>query len=77
MRSFLRVLGPGLLVGEAGAEAPACVRHHRCCFEAFPEELGTLATKLCASSSDRMSFVSMTSVETESRSLKHVGRYIP
>lgn len=77
MRSFLKVFEPGLLVGVAGGEVPGCVRHHCCCFEAFPEELEALA-KLCVSSRDPAcwTLVSMATLQRESRSLKQLGRNI-
>lgn len=77
MRSFLKVFEPGLPVGVAGGKVPGCVRHHCCCSEAFPEELGALA-KLCVSSRDPASrtSVSMATLQRESRSLKQLGRNI-
>lgn len=45
----------GLHVGVPGVKATADLKRHPCCFEGFPEELGTLAAEPCASLGGLMS----------------------
>lgn len=78
MRSFLQVLEPGLPV-ERPTHAHAWLDFIAIALKHFLRNLVVLSTKLCASSSDIKSqrFLSLTSLERESRPLKRVGRNFP